>query len=211
MFWPPKVEKTTLKSCSEFLKRPKQKNSCSKIWPIDQLYIELGPRHFCLSLFMGMQDRYKSWIIFYLDILNMPENVQHYKIFTFIWTGYCTSVIKVCTLTPKFCTTFTARIASGKKELSHYNNSEQCPSRFLDWMGIPEFSFSALSFAKNFMVPEFHFIVKLPFFLTTSTIRSTAQWGQIIIHNICRFQLIITNFEPLFYASFVTLFVFISI
>ena len=62
----------------------------------------------------------------------MPENVQHYKIFTFIWTGYCTSVIKVCTLTPKFCTTFTARIASGKKELSHYNNSEQCPSRFLD-------------------------------------------------------------------------------
>ena len=23
-------------------KRPKQKNSCSKMWPIDQLYIELG-------------------------------------------------------------------------------------------------------------------------------------------------------------------------
>ena len=104
----------------------------------------------------------------------------HLKIFTFIWTGYCTSVIKVCTLTPKFCTTFTAWIASGKKELSHYNNSEQCPSRFLDWMGIPEFSFSALSFAKNFMVPEFHFIVKLPFFLTTSTIRNTTQGGQII-------------------------------
>ena len=45
-FWPPKVEKTTLKSCSEFLKstffsllpkRPKQKNSCSKMWPVDQL------------------------------------------------------------------------------------------------------------------------------------------------------------------------------
>ena len=49
-----KVEKTTLKSCSEKLKStffpllpaqpkwPKQKNSCSKMWPIDQLYIELG-------------------------------------------------------------------------------------------------------------------------------------------------------------------------
>ena len=117
-------------------------------------------------------------------LFTLPKNVLHtyihLKIFTFIWTGYCTSVIKVCTLTPKFCTTFTAWIASGKKELSHYNNSEQCPSRFLDWMGIPEFSFSALSFAKNFMVPEFHFIVKLPFFLTTSTIRNTTQGGQII-------------------------------
>ena len=53
-FWPPKVEKTTLKSRSEFLKstffsllswlpkQPKEKNSCSKMWPIDQLYIELG-------------------------------------------------------------------------------------------------------------------------------------------------------------------------
>ena len=52
--WPPKVEKTSLKKCSEFLKstffpllpwlpkQPKQKNSCSKMWPIDQLYIELG-------------------------------------------------------------------------------------------------------------------------------------------------------------------------
>ena len=51
---PQKVEKTTLKSCSEKLKstffpycpelpkRPKQKNSCSKMWLIDQLYIELG-------------------------------------------------------------------------------------------------------------------------------------------------------------------------
>ena len=48
------VEKTTLKNCSEKLKytffpllpaqpkRPKKKNSCSKMWPIDQLYIELG-------------------------------------------------------------------------------------------------------------------------------------------------------------------------
>ena len=47
VFCPQKVEKTTLKSCSEFLKstffsllpwlpkRPKQKNSCSKMWPID--------------------------------------------------------------------------------------------------------------------------------------------------------------------------------
>ena len=53
-FVPQKVEKTTLKSCSEKLKatffpllpaqpkQPKQKNSCSKIWLIDQLYIELG-------------------------------------------------------------------------------------------------------------------------------------------------------------------------
>ena len=53
-FCPQKDEKTTLKSCSEKLKstffpycpelpkRPKQKNSCSKMWPIDQLYIELG-------------------------------------------------------------------------------------------------------------------------------------------------------------------------
>ena len=120
----------------------------------------------------------------------------HLKIFSFIWTSYCKSVIKVCTLTSTFCTTFTARIASGKKELSHYNNSEQCPSRFLDWMGIPEFSFSALSFAKNFMVPEFHFIVKLPFFLTTSTIRSTAQWSHIITHNICGFQFL-SNLQTL--------------
>ena len=53
MFWPPKVEKTILKSCSEFLKStffpwlpkwPKQKNSCSKMWPLDQLYIELGSK-----------------------------------------------------------------------------------------------------------------------------------------------------------------------
>ena len=48
-------KKNTLKSCSEkfkstFLsllaelpKQPKQKNSCSKLWLIDQLYIELGP------------------------------------------------------------------------------------------------------------------------------------------------------------------------
>ena len=53
-FCPQKVEKTTLKSCSEKLKStffsllpaqpkwPKQKNSCSKMWPIEQLYIELG-------------------------------------------------------------------------------------------------------------------------------------------------------------------------
>ena len=46
-----KVEKNTLKSCSENLKStffpycpelPKQKNSCSKLWLIDRLYIELG-------------------------------------------------------------------------------------------------------------------------------------------------------------------------
>ena len=53
-FCPQKVEKNTLKSCSEKLKstffpycpqqpkQPKQKNSCSKMWLIDQLYIELG-------------------------------------------------------------------------------------------------------------------------------------------------------------------------
>ena len=49
-----KSEKNTLKICSEKLKstifsilpaqpkRPKHKNSCSKMWLIDQLYIELG-------------------------------------------------------------------------------------------------------------------------------------------------------------------------
>ena len=49
-FCPQKVEKTTLKRCSEKLKihffpycpelpkLPKQKNSCSKLWLIDQLY-----------------------------------------------------------------------------------------------------------------------------------------------------------------------------
>ena len=48
-----KVEKTTLKNCSEKLKstffpycpelpkRPKQKNSCSKMWLIDQLGLKL--------------------------------------------------------------------------------------------------------------------------------------------------------------------------
>ena len=46
---PQKVEKTTLKLkstffpyCPEVSKRPKQKNSCSKIWLLEQLYIELG-------------------------------------------------------------------------------------------------------------------------------------------------------------------------
>ena len=28
--------------CPKLPKRPKQKNSCSKMWPIDQLYIKLG-------------------------------------------------------------------------------------------------------------------------------------------------------------------------
>ena len=46
-----KFKKNTLKSCSEKLKStffpycpelPKQKNSCSKMWLIDQLYIKLG-------------------------------------------------------------------------------------------------------------------------------------------------------------------------
>ena len=39
-FLPSKSWKITLKSCSE--KQPKKKNSCSKMWLIDQLYIELG-------------------------------------------------------------------------------------------------------------------------------------------------------------------------
>ena len=67
-FCPQKVEKTTLKSCSEFLKStffpllpaqpkwPKQKKSCSKMWPIDQLYtlesgIEVGPTVINLAFF----------------------------------------------------------------------------------------------------------------------------------------------------------------
>ena len=49
-----KLKKSNLISCSENLKStffsqlpwlpkwPKQKNSCSKMWPIDQLYIVLG-------------------------------------------------------------------------------------------------------------------------------------------------------------------------
>ena len=51
-FCPQKVEKTTLKSCytqfiflyyyPELPKQLKQKNSCSKMWLIDQLYIKLG-------------------------------------------------------------------------------------------------------------------------------------------------------------------------
>jgi hypothetical protein len=55
-FCPQKVEKNTHKSCSEKLKSPfflilpempklpKQKNSCSKMWLKDQLYIELGTK-----------------------------------------------------------------------------------------------------------------------------------------------------------------------
>ena len=56
-FCPQKVGKNTLKSCPEKLKstffsllpaqpkQPKQKNSCSKMWPIDQLYIDTQLRH----------------------------------------------------------------------------------------------------------------------------------------------------------------------
>ena len=53
-FCPQKVEKSTLTSCPEKLKstffsllpaQPKQKNSCSKMWPIDQLYIDTQLRH----------------------------------------------------------------------------------------------------------------------------------------------------------------------
>ena len=66
-FCPQKVEKTTLKSCSEFLKStffpllpaqpkwPKQKKSCSKMWPIDQLYIELGQKPQKSSYFILLQ------------------------------------------------------------------------------------------------------------------------------------------------------------
>ena len=36
--------------CPELPKRPKQKNSCSKMWLIDQLYIELGLNEFLLLL-----------------------------------------------------------------------------------------------------------------------------------------------------------------
>ena len=61
-FWPQKFEKNTLKWCSENLKStlfsllpwlpkpPQQKNSCSKMWPIDQLYIELGGKVFMIQL-----------------------------------------------------------------------------------------------------------------------------------------------------------------
>ena len=56
-FCPQKVEKPPSKVaqknsnplffpyCPELPNRPKQKNSCSKLWLIDQLYIELGFLH----------------------------------------------------------------------------------------------------------------------------------------------------------------------
>ena len=62
-FNPQKVEKSTLKSCSEKLKTtfvsllpaqpkwPNQKNSCSQMWPIERLYTELGFVYaFCVSV-----------------------------------------------------------------------------------------------------------------------------------------------------------------
>ena len=50
IFCPQKVEKTTLKHCSEKLKStfpllpdlPKQNDLCTKMWLKEQLYIELG-------------------------------------------------------------------------------------------------------------------------------------------------------------------------
>ena len=68
-FCPQKVGKTTLKSCSEKLKciffsllpelpkRPKQKNSCSKMWLIDQLYTELGSQSFQRSGFVNTDSK----------------------------------------------------------------------------------------------------------------------------------------------------------
>jgi hypothetical protein len=79
-FCPQKDEKPTLKSCSEFLKstffsllpwlskRPQQKNSCSKMWPIDQLYIELGIFYVIKAIwqkFVGYilySTRYMRWL-----------------------------------------------------------------------------------------------------------------------------------------------------
>ena len=66
LFCPQKAEKTTLKSCSEKLKFtffpllpaqpkwPKQKNSCSKMWPKDQLYIELGIDYNLIKIYFQM-------------------------------------------------------------------------------------------------------------------------------------------------------------
>ena len=60
-FCPQKVEKPPSKVaqknskplffhyCPELPKRPKQKYSCSKLWLIDQLYLELGFPHFKIS------------------------------------------------------------------------------------------------------------------------------------------------------------------
>ena len=62
-----KVEKNTLKSCSEKLKstffsllpwlpkRPKQKNSCAKIWPIDQLSVHGTGYKTCDTIFWKVQ------------------------------------------------------------------------------------------------------------------------------------------------------------
>ena len=52
IFCPQKVDKTSLKEIpstffhNELPKRPKKKNSCSKIWLLDKLYIKLGEKYY---------------------------------------------------------------------------------------------------------------------------------------------------------------------
>ena len=78
-FSPQKVKKNTLRSCTEtlkstffpllpeLLKRPKQKDLCSKMWPINQLYIELE-LEFYLFKFPVILD---SKIIIFIRALNV--------------------------------------------------------------------------------------------------------------------------------------------
>jgi hypothetical protein len=105
-FCPQKVEKNTLKSCSEKLKStffpllpaqpkwPKQKNSCSKMWPIDQLYIELGIYQNVQEIFVSCNvcanffnycnslANFWWWDYFHISILNAHHIVRNWK-----WVG----------------------------------------------------------------------------------------------------------------------------
>ena len=92
MFLPTKSWKTFLKSCSEKLnstffpyypelpERLKQKNSCSKMWLIDQLFIELGH-----SNYYWWKDR-QSYN--FLHIL-LTGSKNQFRIHTFFNHVYC--------------------------------------------------------------------------------------------------------------------------
>ena len=57
-----------LPSCPELLKRPKQKNSCSKLWFIDQLYEELGCYLKCSFLHLLTVSESESEIILFFVV-----------------------------------------------------------------------------------------------------------------------------------------------
>ena len=62
------VKSTFFPYCPELPKRPKQKNSCSKWWIIDQLYIELGCYLKCSHLHLLYQDQDKDQKYFYFSL-----------------------------------------------------------------------------------------------------------------------------------------------